>query len=77
MTLLHPDQFYTGPIDADLSDHPDAFAALTACLTFATEAQTNTREQMRERWPGYRGLVPGNVAKSIIDSIEGATCSTL
>ncbi|AXU19729.1 hypothetical protein C7W88_12950 [Novosphingobium sp. THN1] len=72
-----PDQPYTGPVDADLSAHPDPFGAAAAIFAFTTEAQTCNRAAMRQRWPEYRGKVPPDLAKTIIDDIEarGATCS--
>lgn len=72
-----PTAYYTGPVDADLSGHPNPFEAATAIFTFAAEAQTTDRASMRTRWADYRGKVPPDLARNIIDDIEarGATCS--
>lgn len=70
-----PDAYYTGPVDADLSSHPNPFEAATAIFAFATEAQTSDRNAMRQRWPEYRGKVPPELARIIIDENEGAACS--
>lgn len=63
-------RFYTGPVDTDLSTHPEPFKALSACLTFAIDAQTQTRDQMRNRWCEFRGLVPADLAKRIMEGVE-------
>lgn len=65
-----PDQPYTGPVDADLSAHPDPFSAAAAIFAFTTEAQTSNRAAMRQRWPEYRGKVPADLARTIIDENE-------
>lgn len=65
-----PDQPYTGPVDADLSAHPDSFSAATAIFAFTTEAKTSNRAAMRQRWPEYRGKVPADLARTIIDENE-------
>lgn len=63
-------EFYTGPVDADLSEHPNPFEAARAIFAFTTEAQTNDRATMRTRWPEYRGKVPPELAAQIIDANE-------
>lgn len=65
-----PDQPYTGPVDADLSAHSDPFSAAAAIFTFTTEAKTSNRAAMRQRWPEYRGKVPADLARTIIDENE-------
>jgi hypothetical protein len=67
---LDPEAPYTGPIDADLSGHTDPFEAARAIFDFTTEAQTQTRATMRQRWPEYRGKVPPDLARTIIDANE-------
>lgn len=71
LSMWHdPDQPYTGPVDADLSAHPDPFSAADAIFAFTTEAQTSNRAAMRQRWPEYRGKVPADLARTIIDENE-------
>lgn len=57
-------------VDTDLSTHPDPFAALTACLTFATEGPHQGKAAMRNRWGEFRGLVPADLAKRIMEGVE-------
>ena len=68
---LDPDAYYTGPVDADLSAHPNPFEAAQAIFAFTTAAQTNDRATMRQRWPEFRGRIPNQLAAQIIDDIEG------
>lgn len=70
-----PEAYYDGPVDADLSATTNPFEAATAIFAFATEAQTSDRTAMRQRWPEYRGKVPADLARIIIDENEGAACS--
>ena len=67
---LDPDAYYNGPVDADLSAHANPFEAAQAIFAFTTEAQTSDRAAMRQRWPEYRGKVPADLARTIIDDIE-------
>lgn len=70
-----PEAYYDGPVDADLTGTTNPFEAATAIFAFATEAQTSNRNAMRTRWPEYRGKVPADLARIIIDENEGAACS--
>jgi hypothetical protein len=70
-----PEAYYDGPVDADLTATVRPFEAATAIFAFATEAQTSNRTAMRQRWPEYRGKVPADLARIIIDENEGAACS--
>lgn len=65
-----PEAYYTGPVDTDLSAHPDPFSAAAAIFAFTTEAQTSNRDAMRQRWSEYRGKVPADLARTIIDENE-------
>ncbi|MFN3424879.1 MAG: hypothetical protein ACK40C_09270 [Novosphingobium meiothermophilum] len=68
---LDPEAYYDGPIDADLSglDMRDTAA-------FWREAQTHDREHMRMRWQAYRGKVPADLARIIIQDIEALRSET-
>nr|DAL40987.1 MAG TPA_asm: hypothetical protein [Caudoviricetes sp.] len=70
-----PEAYYDGPVDADLSDLDPRDT-----VAFWAEAESNSatvRAAMRPRWTEYRGKVPPDLARIIIDDIEarGATCS--
>lgn len=67
---LDPEAYYTGPVDTDLSAHPNPFEAAAAIFSFTTEAQTTDRTAMRTHWPEYRGKVPAELAAKIIDANE-------
>lgn len=67
---LDPEAPYTGPIDADLSAHATPFEDAQAIFAFTTEAKTSNRAAMRQRWPEYRGKVPADLARTIIDENE-------
>lgn len=64
------DDFYTGPITADLSS-TDLTITLPAIAAFWTDSQTHDRQAMRSRWvEGRYPDMPRELTGPIVDGAE-------